>query len=101
MVVVDNTFASPVIQSPLLLGADIVFHSCTKYLGGHSDVVMGALVIKDTDVFKVIFLASCSIGANPSPFDCYMVLRSLKTLEQRVYKCTHNAYHLAHFMEKN
>jgi len=101
LTVVDNTFCSPIIQSPLLLGADIVFHSATKYLGGHSDIVMGALVIQDEKVYKDVFLASYSIGANPSPFDCYLVLRSLKTLEQRVYKATHNAYHLAHFLQKN
>jgi cystathionine gamma-lyase len=98
LTVVDNTFCSPIIQSPLLLGADIVYHSATKYLGGHSDIVMGILVIKNEEVYKPIFVASYSMGANPSPFDCYLVLRSLKTLEQRVYKTTHNAYHLAHFM---
>ena len=85
----------------MLLGADIVYHSATKYLGGHSDLVMGALVIKDKEVHSKIFLAACSIGANPSPFDCYLVMRSLKTLEQRVYKATHNAYHIAHFLEKS
>jgi cystathionine gamma-lyase len=97
--VVDNTFCSPVIQSPILLGADIVYHSATKYLGGHSDLVMGALIVKDKELHSKLALAAMSIGANPSPFDCYLVLRSLKTLEARVIKATHNGYHLAHFME--
>lgn len=98
--VVDNTFATPFLQSPILLGADVVYHSCTKYLGGHSDVVMGAIVTNNKDLHGKIFLASCSIGANPSPFDCFLMSRGLKTLAVRVEKATQNAYHLAHFLEK-
>ncbi len=88
-------------QSPLLLGADIAYNSCTKYLGGHSDLVSGALVCNDDDLYKDLFMAAKSLGANPSPFDCYLLLRGIKTLEERVIKATSNAYHLAHFMEKH
>lgn len=99
--VVDNTFATPVLQSPLLLGADVVYHSCTKYLGGHSDVVMGAVVTNDEDLHKKIFAASCSLGANPSPFDCFLMNRGIKTLSARVTQANKTAYHLAHFMENH
>ena len=99
--VVDNTFATPFLQSPLLLGADIVYNSCTKYLGGHSDVVMGAVVLNDKTIHDKIFLASCSIGANPSPFDCFVMARGIKTLAARVTKATENAYTLAHLIEKS
>lgn len=88
LTVVDNTFATPYIQSPLLLGADIVYNSCTKYLGGHSDVVMGAVVLNDKDLHAKLFLISCSIGANPSPFDCFLMNRGIKTLGVRVMKST-------------
>ena len=100
-VVVDNTFASPYLQSPLLLGADISYNSCSKYIGGHSDLIAGAIVYNDDDFHKEVYMAAKSLGANPSPFDCYLMLRGLKTLEERVIKSTSNAYHLAHFMEKN
>eukprot|EP00178_Gracilaria_changii_P000783 TRINITY_DN1100_c0_g2_i1.p1 TRINITY_DN1100_c0_g2~~TRINITY_DN1100_c0_g2_i1.p1 ORF type:complete len:125 (-),score=8.72 TRINITY_DN1100_c0_g2_i1:262-636(-) len=85
----------------MLLGADIVFHSLTKYIGGHSDVVMGALIFKESDLHQKAFYASCSIGANPSPFDCYMALRGLKTLQTRVLTATRSAYHIAHYLEKH
>lgn len=88
LTVVDNTFATAYIQSPILLGADIVYHSCTKYMGGHSDVVMGALVLNDKDLHARLFLISCSIGANPSPFDCFLMNRGIKTLGVRVTKAT-------------
>ncbi len=81
------------------LGADITYHSCSKYFGGHSDVIMGAIVLNDKALYEKIFLAACSIGANPSPFDCYLLLRGIKTLEARVYNATRNAYHVAHFLE--
>lgn len=80
LTVVDNTFSTPFLQSPLLLGADIVYNSCTKYIGGHSDVVMGALVLNDKEFYDKLFLVSCSIGANPSPFDCFLMNRGIKTL---------------------
>ena len=99
--VVDNTFATPILQSPILLGADVVYHSCTKYLGGHSDVVMGAIATNDEELYKKIYAASCSLGANPSPFDCFLMNRGIKTLAARVKTSTENAYHLAHFMEKH
>lgn len=100
-IVVDNTFATPYLQSPLLLGADVAYNSCSKYIGGHSDLIAGAIVYNDDEFHKEVFMAAKSLGANPSPFDCYLMLRGLKTLEQRVIQSTSNAYHLAHFMEKN
>ena len=99
--VVDNTFASPYLQSPLLLGADIVYHSCTKYLGGHSDVVMGAIATNNEELYKQIYLASYSLGANPSAFDCFLMNRGIKTLPLRMTKSTENAFTLAHIMEKH
>lgn len=100
-IVVDNTFCSPYLQSPLLLGADVVFNSCSKYIGGHSDLIGGAMTCNDDDFYKKVFNAAKSMGANPSPFECYLMLRGLKTLEERVIKATCNAFHLAHFMEKH
>lgn len=97
-VVVDNTFATPYLQSPLLLGADIAYNSCSKYIGGHSDLIGGAIVYNDDEFNSEVFMAAKSLGANPSPFDCYLMLRGIKTLEQRVITSTSNAYHLAHFM---
>ena len=97
----DNTFCSPYLQSPLLLGVDIAYASLTKYMGGHSDVVMGSLVTSNEDLHKQFFAASCSIGANPSPFDCFLMNRGIKTLPIRIFKSTHNGYHLAHYMEKH
>ena len=98
IVVVDNTFSSPYLTSPLLLGADISYHSLTKYIGGHSDFVMGAAVFKDKALHDKVYFAAYSLGANPSPFDCYLALRGLKTLELRVVESTKNAYHIAHFL---
>lgn len=99
--VCDNTFASPYLQSPLLIGADISYNSCTKYLGGHSDLVMGAIVTNNEELYKKIYHVSFSLGANPSPFDCFLLHRGIKSLEVRVTQSTCNAYHLAHWMEKN
>jgi cystathionine gamma-lyase len=101
IVVVDNTFASPYLQSPMLLGADVAYNSCSKYIGGHSDLIGGAIVYNDELLHKKLTLAANSIGANPSPFDCYLMLRGVKTLEQRVIESTKNAYHIAHYMENN
>ena len=97
-VIVDNTFASSYISSPLLLGADVSFQSLTKYIGGYSDLVMGALVFKDEQYHKQVFFAAYSLGANPSPFDCYLALRGIKTLESRIIQSTCSAYHIAHFL---
>ena len=79
--VVDNTFLSPYFQQPLKLGADIVIHSATKYLGGHADIVMGFVITNNKELFDKIFFYGFAIGPVPSPFDCYLVLRSLKTLK--------------------
>lgn len=100
-IIVDNTFGSPYITSPLLLGADVAYHSLTKYIGGHSDLVMGALIFKDEEFHKQVYFAAYSLGANPSPFDCYLALRGIKTLEGRILQSTASAYHIAHFMEKH
>lgn len=99
--VCDNTFASPYLQSPLLLGADISYNSCTKYLGGHSDLVMGAIITNNEELYKKIYHVSFSLGANPSPFDCFLLHRGIKTLEVRVVQSTCNAFHLAHWMQNN
>jgi cystathionine beta-lyase/cystathionine gamma-synthase len=80
IVVVDNTFCSPFLASPLLLGADIAYHSLTKSVGGHSDIVMGAAIFKDKELHGRVYFAAYSLGANPSPFDCFLALRGLKTL---------------------
>lgn len=101
IVVVDNTFGSPYLTSPLLLGADIAYHSLTKYIGGHSDFVMGAAIFKDKELHGKVYFAAYSLGANPSPFDCFLALRGLKTLQLRVIQSTRSAYHIAHFLSKN
>lgn len=100
-VVVDNTFASPYLQSPLLLGADIVVHSLTKYIGGHSDLVMGAAITNDLDFYKALHMSAKSVGGNPSPFDSFLALRGLKTLEARMKIHCYNAYCIAHFLRSN
>ena len=100
-IIVDNSFASPYISSPLLLGADVAYHSITKYIGGHSDIVMGALIFKDNEYMKRAHYAAMSLGVNPGAFDCYLALRGIKTLELRVIQATKSAYHLAHFLEKH
>src|SRR5690606_14860644 len=84
LVVVDNTFATPYLQRPLTLGADIVVHSTTKYLGGHSDVVGGAVVTSDDEIAGRIRFLQNAIGAVPGPWDVWLVLRGLKTLAARM-----------------
>lgn len=93
IVVVDNTFASPLSQQPLLLGADIVYHSATKYLAGHSDTVNGVLATDRDDLFERLRFLQNAIGAVPGPFDCFLVLRGLRTLELRIQR--HSANGLA------
>ena len=93
--VVDNTFASPVLQQPLDLGADVVLHSATKYLNGHSDVVGGALLLNDAGLAERLRFLQNAMGAVPSPFDCYLVLRGLKTLPVRMERHTKTAAELA------
>lgn len=96
---VDNTFASPYFQRPLELGADIVVHSTTKYLGGHSDVIGGAVVTSDELLFREIRNYQGAAGAVPAPWDCWLVLRGLKTLKVRMKEHEANALHLARFLE--
>ena len=93
--VVDNTFASPFLQNPLDLGADMVLHSATKYLGGHSDVVMGAIVTKSKVLADKLYFIQNSTGAVPGPQDCFLVLRGIKTLHLRVQRSCENAFKLA------
>jgi cystathionine gamma-synthase len=95
IVVVDNTFASPMIQRPLELGADIVFHSATKYLAGHSDTVNGVLVTSREDLWERLRFLQNAVGAVPGPFDCFLVLRGLRTLQLRVERHTANAARVA------
>ncbi|MDB5007650.1 MAG: cystathionine gamma-synthase [Mucilaginibacter sp.] len=98
----DNTFATPICQQPLALGADLVMHSCTKYFGGHSDLMGGALITKDkSDWWQKIRQVQEMGGAIPSPMDCYMLARSIKTLPYRMRGHIHNAQLLAEFLEKH
>ncbi len=100
-VAVDNTFASPYLQRPLDLGADIVMHSATKYLGGHSDVIHGALVVKDEELAKRLYFIQNSVGAVPGPQDCFLVLRGIKTLHLRVERASQNAMKIAEFLQQH
>lgn len=97
-VVVDNTFASPYLQNPLTLGADIVMHSVTKYLGGHSDVIMGALVMNDEKLRDDLAFLANSCGAVPGPQDCFLVLRGIKTLHLRMERHCQNGRKVAEFL---
>ncbi|MGH8628282.1 MAG: cystathionine gamma-synthase [Gammaproteobacteria bacterium] len=94
-VVVDNTFASPALQQPLKLGADIVLHSTTKYLGGHSDVVGGAIVVNDEELYQELKFLQNAVGAIPGPLDCFLVLRGIKTLPLRMRQHSENALRIA------
>lgn len=98
---VDNTFASPVLQSPMGLGADIVMHSVTKYLGGHSDVVMGALALNDDELYKRLAFIQNSCGAVPGPQDCFLVLRGIKTLHLRMERHCENGEKIARFLAEH
>lgn len=95
---VDNTFASPVLQNPLSLGADIVLHSCTKYIGGHSDVIGGVLVVNDDDLAQRLLYTQNAVGAVSAPWDCFLLLRSTKTLHVRVQRHCENAAKIADFL---
>ena len=97
-VLVDNTFASPALQQPLTLGADIVLHSTTKYIGGHSDVVGGALVTNDEELDAEFAFLQNGAGAVPGPFDAYLTMRGLKTLELRMQRHSANAARVAEFL---
>ncbi len=99
LVAVDNTFASPAIQQPLMLGADIVMHSSTKYLGGHSDAVGGLVALNDEAVYKQLKFLQNAIGAVPGPMDCFLVMRGIKTLGVRIERHSENALKIAQFLE--
>jgi cystathionine beta-lyase/cystathionine gamma-synthase len=101
MVVVDNTFATPYLQQPLALGADVVLHSTTKYLGGHSDLIGGFLATNDPTVAERLMFLQKSLGAVPGPFDCWLVLRGIKTLAVRMRKHCENAHAIAGFLERH
>jgi cystathionine gamma-lyase len=96
--VCDNTFASPALQNPLQLGVDLVVHSLTKYLGGHADVLGGALAMNRDDLIEKLRFAQNALGAVPSPFDCWLILRGLKTLDVRMGRHCDNAEALAKFL---
>ncbi len=98
---VDNTFASPYLQNPLDLGADIVLHSATKYLGGHSDVVHGCLIFNDPLLNEKLSFIQNATGAVPGPQDCFLVLRGLKTLHVRMQRHCENGEKIAHWLKKN
>ncbi len=96
---VDNTFASPYLQNPLDLGADMVVHSATKYLGGHSDTVLGAVVVKEAEVGHRLHFIQNASGAVPGPMDCFLVLRGIKTLHLRVERACQNAEKIARHLK--
>ena len=101
ILVVDNTFASPYLQTPLALGADVVVHSTTKYLGGHSDVIGGFVATNDPTIAERLFFLQKSLGAVPGPFDAWLVLRGLKTLALRMRRHCENARVVAEFLERH
>ena len=101
MVCVDNTFATPYLQQPLHLGADLVVHSSTKYIGGHSDVVGGAIMTNSDELEQRLRFHQNAVGAVPSPFDCWLLLRGIKTLALRVDRQSQNAMEVAQALEKN
>ncbi|MBO9153163.1 cystathionine gamma-synthase [Chitinophaga sp. GCM10012297] len=101
LLAVDNTFASPYLQNPLDLGANIVVHSATKYLGGHSDVVHGAVIVKDEALAQQLYFIQNSCGAVPGPQDCFLVLRGLKTLHVRMQRHCENGETVARFLRQH
>lgn len=101
LLAVDNTFASPALQNPLDLGADIVMHSATKYLGGHSDVIQGALMMNDRDLREKLYFLQKSCGAVPGPMDCFLVLRGIKTLGLRMKAHCENGKIIAHWLRNH
>ena len=100
-VCVDNTFASPYLQNPLDFGADIVMHSATKYLGGHSDVIQGCLVMNDPTLRDQLYFIQKSTGAVPGPQDCFLVLRGIKTLHVRMQRHCENGIQIAHYLRQH
>ncbi len=98
---VDNTFATPYLQQPLNLGADIVSHSATKYLGGHSDVVLGALIVNNKELYETLSFYQNSCGGTPGPMDCFLVIRGIKTLHVRLQRHCENAQKVVEFLAKH
>jgi cystathionine beta-lyase/cystathionine gamma-synthase len=101
LLAVDNTFASPYLQNPLDMGADIVMHSATKYLGGHSDVIQGCLMMNDAELREKLYFIQKSCGAVPGPMDCFLVLRGIKTLGVRMKAHCENGAKVAHWLRNN
>ncbi len=101
LLAVDNTFATPYFQRPLELGADVIIHSTTKYLGGHSDVIGGAIVTSNPELYERLQYHNNAVGAVPGPFDCFLVLRGLKTLKLRMREHERNATAIANFLESH
>lgn len=101
LLAVDNTFASPYLQQPLKMGADIVMHSATKYIGGHSDLVMGALVVNDDGLAEQLYFLQNAAGAVPGPMDCFLALRGIKTLHVRMQRHCENAEKVARFLRSH
>jgi cystathionine beta-lyase len=101
LVCVDNTFASPYLQRPLELGADMVLHSATKYLGGHSDVIHGAVVVNDKALAEQLYFLQNACGAVPGPQDCFLILRGIKTLHVRMDRACENATKIAGFLRSH
>jgi cystathionine beta-lyase len=101
LLAVDNTFASPYLQNPLDLGADIVMHSVTKYLGGHSDVIQGALMMNSAELREKLYFIQKSCGAVPGPMDCFLVLRGIKTLHVRMKQHCENGKIIANWLRKH
>jgi len=101
LLAIDNTFASPYLQQPLTLGADIVMHSATKYLGGHSDLILGSLVVNDETLAERLAFIQNASGAVPGPMDCFLTLRGIKTLAVRMQRHCENAAAIAHYLKKH
>src|SRR5690606_29027725 len=101
LLVADNTFGTPYLQTPLDLGADIVMHSLTKYMAGHSDVVMGALIVKDDDLAQQLAFIQNACGGTPGPQDCFLVLRGLKTLHIRMERHCQNGRKVAEYLKSH
>lgn len=101
LVAVDNTFATPYLQQPLTLGADIVMHSATKYLGGHSDIIMGALIVKDAKLAEELHFIQFAAGAIAGPMDSFLALRGIKTLHIRMQRHCENAIEIANYLKKH
>ena len=101
LLVADNTFATPYLQTPLDLGADIVMHSLTKYMGGHSDVVMGAIIVNDDDLHERLAFIQNSCGGTPGPQDCFLVLRGIKTLHLRMERHCQNGRKVAEYLRNH